>query len=149
MSDDLEEIVENIKKPSAWIRIIFVLLFAIALHVVFVPLVIILSIAQALFSVFTGDSNANLKYVAATLELYIAQILKYISYNSEQKPFPFSSFPEANEDIPDPEDESNKAPHAVEKKKTASRKKAVKKSASKKPSPTKDSDSDAEVEGES
>lgn len=146
MSDDLEEIVENIKKPSAWIRIIFVLLFAIALHVIFVPLMMILSIAQALFSVFTGDSNDNLKYVAASLELYIAQILKYISYNSEQKPFPFSSFPEVDEDLSDSENKSGNDSHAVKKKKTTSRKKAAKKSTSKTQGPAKAADTKAKGE---
>ncbi len=100
MSDELEEIVDNIKKSSAWIRVLFMLVFAAALYFIILPLILVLSIAQALFSILTGDSNANLRYFSATLELYISQIINFLTYNSEEKPFPFSDFPEVEDGSP-------------------------------------------------
>jgi len=49
MSDELIEIVDNIKQPSVWIRVLFMIVFALASYIIILPLVLVLSIAQALF----------------------------------------------------------------------------------------------------
>lgn len=94
MSDQLDEMVDNIREPSAWIRGLFVVAFIVGLNVIILPIILVLSIVQILFSLCTGESNANLRYFAGTLELYISQIIRFLTYNSERKPFPFSDLPE-------------------------------------------------------
>ncbi len=138
MSDELIEIVDNIKQPSVWIRVLFMIVFAVASYIIILPLVLVLSIAQALFVLITGDSNANLRYFSATLELYVSQIIKFLTYLSEVKPFPFSDLPEVEVDTlqeaPASRSERNKS--ATDKSRaatSAAEKAAVNKTASVKP----------------
>ena len=138
MSDELIEIVDNIKQPSVWIRVLFMIVFALASYIIILPLVLVLSIAQALFVFVTGDSNANLRYFSATLELYVSQIIKFLTYLSEVKPFPFSGLPEVEVDslqeAPASRSERNKPPGDNSKAATpAAKKAAANKSASIKP----------------
>ena len=151
MSDELIEIVDNIKQPSVWIRVLFMIIFAVASYIIILPLVLVLSIAQALFVLITGEINANLRYFSATLELYVSQIIKFLTYLSEVKPFPFSDLPEVEVDslkeapasssekkkaatrTPKKETE-NKAAAAKPVKKKVAKKKAAKKKAAKQPS---------------
>jgi hypothetical protein len=89
MSDDF---VENLKKPSAWLRILFMAGFVVALYVSGVILMVLM-LAQILFSLLTGDDNPNLRRLGGSLAAYVAQILAFLTYNTHQKPFPFLPFP--------------------------------------------------------
>lgn len=89
MSDDF---VENLKKPSAWLRILFMAGFVVALYVSGVILMVLM-LAQILFSLLTGDDNPNLRRLGGSLSAYVAQILAFLTYNTQQKPFPFLPFP--------------------------------------------------------
>lgn len=92
-----DEYVENLKKPSAWLRVLFMAGFVLALYVAGVIL-LVLMLAQILFSLITGEDNANLRRLGASLTLYVSQILEFLTYNREDKPFPFAQFPLSNED---------------------------------------------------
>ena len=143
MSEKYEDIVDNLRQPSAWIRVVFMLAFAVFLYLIIAPVILVLMVVQALFAVITGAENENLRFLGSALTVYVSQILEFVTYNSEIKPFPFSDFPGAGEqpETQAPaqnatvarEDEQLKAPRAPRKKaakKTAS-KKTAKKTASK------------------
>jgi hypothetical protein len=87
-----DEMVKNLKKPSAWFRVLFMAGFVIALYVTGVIL-LVLMLAQIVFSLLAGESNINLRRLGAGLANYVSQILTFLTYNSEQKPFPFLPFP--------------------------------------------------------
>jgi len=53
---------------------------------------------------------------------YAMQILNYITYQSEQRPFPFSPFPEQNIEVQRPEAVDKTPKRVTRKKKTASKK---------------------------
>jgi hypothetical protein len=95
MSDELDDIVDNLRKPSAWIRVIFMLAFVVFLYLVIAPIILVLMLAQALFAVINGKENENLRYFGSALTRYVSQILEFITYNTERKPFPFADFPGA------------------------------------------------------
>lgn len=97
MSDELEEIVNNIREGASWKRILFMIAFSIATYLIIVPLIFVLSIAQALFTLITGKGNANLRYFAATLSLFVTQLVEFLTYLSEVKPYPFSDLPEVED----------------------------------------------------
>ena len=94
MSEDLDDIVENLREPSAWARVVFMLGFSLVLYMVIIPLTLLLTLAQALFSVFTGEDNDNLRHFGASLLAYISQVVRFLTFNSDERPFPFSDFPE-------------------------------------------------------
>ena len=81
------------KNPAIWGRVMFVVLFLLIFALIVGPLAIVLGLVQALFTIFTGEDNRNLRDLAAALGAYIHEILLFTSWNAEQKPFPFSEFP--------------------------------------------------------
>ncbi|MCH8263906.1 MAG: DUF4389 domain-containing protein [Proteobacteria bacterium] len=143
MSEKFEDIVDHLRQPAAWIRVVFMLAFAVFLYLVIAPVILVLMVVQALFAVITGEENENLRFLGSALTVYVSQILEFVTYNSETKPFPFSDFPRAGEqaeaqaparnDAADREDEQLTAAPAPKKKaaKKAMSKKTSKKSASK------------------
>lgn len=85
------------KDPAIWGRAAFVILFLLILALIVGPLAVILGVVQALFTIFTGEDNRNLRDLAAALAEYVREILLFASWNSEQRPFPFSEFPRVAE----------------------------------------------------
>lgn len=97
MSDDF---VENVQKKQHWLRIFYMLVFLVALYVSGV-IILVLVAAQALFTLISGSDNANLRRLGNSLSIYVQQILQFLTYNSEQRPFPFSPFPVTAERQPE------------------------------------------------
>ena len=89
------EVKENIKNRSTWIRFLYMLLF-----VVFYSVAELVIWAVVLFQVavnlFTGKSNERLLLFGNQLSRYVYEILLYLTYNSEDLPFPFSGWPSSN-----------------------------------------------------
>lgn len=134
MSEKFEDIVDNLRQPSAWIRVVFMLAFAVFLYLVIAPVILVLIVVQALFAVITGAENENLRFLGSALTVYVSQILEFVTYNSEIKPFPFSNFPGAGEQAGAQAPARNDGADREEQVKAppAPRKKAAKKRASKK-----------------
>ena len=134
MSEKFEDIVDNLRQPSSWIRVVFMLAFAVFLYLVIAPVILVLIVVQALFAVITGAENENLRFLGSALTVYVSQILEFVTYNSEIKPFPFSNFPGAGEQAGAQAPARNDGADRGEQVKAppAPRKKAAKKRASKK-----------------
>ncbi len=92
MSDD---IVENLSRPEQWLRVLFMAVLVVGLYVVGLMLTLV-TVGQVLFSLLTGSDNDNLRALGKSLTLYVKQILDFLTYNSEIKPFPFSPYPDSN-----------------------------------------------------
>ena len=93
MPEKLDDLVENVRELSGWVRVLFVIFFIVVLHLIIGPLIVLLALAQGLFLVFTTKPNENLAGFGALLVTYVAQILNFVTFNSESRPFPFSDFP--------------------------------------------------------
>lgn len=106
-----DEIVDNLKTPSAWLRVLLMAGFVVALYVTGVVL-LVLMLAQIVFSLITGSDNANLRRLGASLSDYVAQILGFLTYNSELRPFPFTPFPITEPEAPATQDPAPAAPKA-------------------------------------
>lgn len=94
-----EELKQNLTSSNQWIRLIYMVLFAVLLEIAgFVMLAVV--IAQFLFAIFSGGANDNLRRLGDQLASFIYQTLQFLIYNTEEKPFPFSEWPESqNEDL--------------------------------------------------
>ena len=46
MPDELNEIVDNLRKPAVWIRIVFMVAFAVALYLIIAPVILVVIMAQ-------------------------------------------------------------------------------------------------------
>ena len=94
MSDNLaDNIADNLSRPAHWIRIAYMVALMVAAYIATIVVVVVV-IAQALFTLVTGNNNDNLRSFGSSLSIYGKQILDFLTYNSEEKPFPFAPFPE-------------------------------------------------------
>ncbi|MYA68193.1 MAG: DUF4389 domain-containing protein [Gammaproteobacteria bacterium] len=104
------------KDPAIWGRVVFVVLFLLIFALIVGPLAIILGVVQAVFTIFTGEENRNLRGLAAALAEYVREILLFASWNREQRPFPFSEFPrvaELEDTVAADEEETASGPETV------------------------------------
>lgn len=95
MSDQLDDVVENLKQTSIWQRVFFTLGFALLFNIVLVPLVILSVLVQVIFVLLTGSANENISAISLRLVAYIHESLLFLLFVSDHKPFPFNDFPEA------------------------------------------------------
>jgi hypothetical protein len=88
-----DEIKENLKQPTVWLRGLYMLMFAlfysIAEFVLFAVVVI-----QFLLILTTGRNNPRLLQLGQNLATYIYQIIQFLTFNSDDQPYPFSPWPE-------------------------------------------------------
>lgn len=90
-----KEITENLKDKSNWTRLAFMVLFCIAYgvaEVVFFALVVF----QFLSKTVTGELNEKVSTFSESVVLYIKQILDFLSYADETRPYPLSDWPSAS-----------------------------------------------------
>lgn len=53
-----------------------------------------ITIMQTLLNIFSNEPSQSLMRVGMSLGLYVKQITEFLTYASEEKPFPFSDWPE-------------------------------------------------------
>jgi hypothetical protein len=82
----------KIPNPRNWIRLVYMLIFALLLHLAGIVMWVLCSL-QFLFAFFTGKDNDNLRSLGASIAAFVHQALDFVSYNTEQKPFPFAAWP--------------------------------------------------------
>jgi hypothetical protein len=92
------QIKSNLTSEKHWVRLVFMLLFAVSLYVALF-LVVALIIVQFVFALITGADNAKLRELGYGLSSYIRQILMFLTFNSETKPYPFSDWPNGTEEF--------------------------------------------------
>lgn len=82
---------QNDQQP--WIRLLYMLLYGIALHICGMLMWLMCGV-QFVLTLFQGEPNANLLRFSAILTGFIARALDYVSYNTEIRPYPFESWPQ-------------------------------------------------------
>ena len=83
---------DSLLNAETWLRILFILLFWVALTLIGWVLGSVV-LVQALIVLCTGEINQKLASFAANLGIYLKQIVNYICFVEDEKPFPFSDFP--------------------------------------------------------
>lgn len=91
-----EQLKSNLKSSKHWLRLVFMLIFAAILQLASLVMWVLV-IAQFLFSLITGEDNQNLRKFGHSLSVYIFDTLKFLTYTSEEKPFPFADWPQVDE----------------------------------------------------
>lgn len=90
MSDQLKK---NLTRQSIWIRTLYMIVF-ILIYGVMKVLVAAVVIFQLLSNLIAAKSNLQLVSFSNNLAIYIYQILQFLMFNSDEKPFPFGEWPE-------------------------------------------------------
>lgn len=98
MDPDMNETTENTDTPgtdeNVWKRLLFMILFAFLYGVSDIVLFTV-AIVQFGFVAISGERNDYLLGFSASLTKFIYQIVQYLTFNSESKPFPFAAWPDA------------------------------------------------------
>ena len=74
----------------------YIILFAFIYSIAEVVLAAVV-LFQFLTTLFTGNKNERLLEFGNNLSSFIYQILKYLTYNSDDKPYPFDEWPGSTE----------------------------------------------------
>ncbi len=91
------ELKQNITEHGTWIRALYMIIFFLIYSVAEAVLVAVV-IFQFLSRLITGKINEKLLALGANLSKFAYEILMFLTYNSEIKPFPFSEWPQ-NSDV--------------------------------------------------
>jgi len=87
-----EELKGNVQNSSVWKRFLFMLLFGFLYSVAEVVLIAVITF-QFFTVLLTGNKNDRLLDLGGEISAYIYQALRYLTYNSEKRPYPFSDWP--------------------------------------------------------
>lgn len=88
-----EKLKENLTSWESWMRGLYMLLFFLIFRIAEI-VIAALAVFQFIATLLTGKTNLNLLTFGQKLSTYIYQIMLFFTYNSEEKPFPFSSWPQ-------------------------------------------------------
>ncbi len=79
---------ENLKSRATWMRLLFMAIFyaLITLASLVGTFVVVVGF---LWVLFTGEINRELRQIGQSLASYIYEIVRYLTFNTDEKPFPF------------------------------------------------------------
>ncbi len=90
MSGDIKE---HVTRRSIWLRLVFMIVLGVAFNVAeFITFAVVAF--QILASLFTGQPNDRLTRFGRNLARYLQQITVYLTFATEEKPFPFTPWPD-------------------------------------------------------
>lgn len=75
-----------------WFRGLYMLLFLVIYNVV-EALVVLVAVFQFGHTLFTGGTNQRLVGFGRHLSGYIFEIMRYLTYVSDERPYPFNPWP--------------------------------------------------------
>ncbi len=90
MSGDIKE---NVTRRSIWLRLVFMIVMGVAYSVAEIVTLVVI-VFQFLTSLFTGKPNDRLNRFGRNLARYFQQITVYMTFATEEKPFPFAPWPD-------------------------------------------------------
>ena len=95
MPNKVNGIIDRIKDSSSWLRVLLMFGYLVVLYVIAL-LAVVIMVAQTLFVFASVSPNSNLVIFGEALAEYIKQIIDFLFYKSNTKPFPFAPFPIIN-----------------------------------------------------
>ncbi len=90
MSGDIKQ---NVTRRSIWLRLVFMIVMGVAYSVAEIVTLVVI-VFQFLTSLFTGKPNDRLNRFGRNLARYFQQITVYMTFATEEKPFPFAPWPD-------------------------------------------------------
>ena len=83
----------NITRADIWTRGLYMLLFVLAYNLAEAAIVLT-AIFQFFCALITGTVNEPLLQFSKNATAYIKQVLEFLTFNSEERPFPFNPWPD-------------------------------------------------------
>ena len=92
-----DEMKASLTAGESWVRGLYMLLFALIYSVAELVLTAV-AILQFLFLLIARGPNVRLQEFGHDLSLYFYQIIQFLTFNTEEKPFPFTPWPHDDAD---------------------------------------------------
>ena len=83
----------NLRNIDNWIRAVYMVLFGF-LSVISRIVVFVVSFLQFVTVIWSGKINRNLQFFGQGVSIWTCQAFLFLTYNNDEKPFPFSDWPE-------------------------------------------------------
>ena len=89
IDESSEKVIEkNLKSRPTWLRLVFMIIFYALISVAAMVATAVVALGF-LWVLFTGEPNPRLKSTGQSLAIYLAQVMRYLTFNTNEKPFPF------------------------------------------------------------
>lgn len=92
MHEPLEKIPEQSNTKSIWIKGLYLLFFLLIGYLVGV-ITFFIVIVQFIFNAILKKPNEQLQDFGQSLGMYFHDIILFVTYNSDEMPFPFKKWP--------------------------------------------------------
>lgn len=89
-----ERLKANLTRSETWLRGLFIVLFAIAFNLAEMLMVAVV-VFQFAMTLLTGTRNPRVLQFARQLSTWLYQILLFVTFNRDERPWPFDAWPEA------------------------------------------------------
>lgn len=120
-----DELRQHLTTREIWVRGLYMLLFAVIYSIAEIVVVAVV-VFQFIARLVTGEVNQRLLIFGQQLSGYLYDMLRFFTFNTEEKPYPFAPWNRASDEessAPKPAPTSTKK--SAPKKKTATKKRAV------------------------
>lgn len=89
----MEEIETNEREKPGLVRALYILLYLIIGRFISMVLFVI-AITQYIYYWLTGEPNEKILHFTEGLSEYAKQLVSYVGFNSDEKPWPFGDWPD-------------------------------------------------------
>lgn len=79
---------EHLTKKSTWLRLVFIVIFGVIWWITELVLTAVV-VVQFLWVLFNGEPNERLRAFGQSLARYAYQLFRYVTFNTDARPFPF------------------------------------------------------------
>jgi hypothetical protein len=96
----MQALKENLMTEAFWLRLCFMLLFVVVLEIA-TSIMGLLILMQFVYRLFSGRCQPNLLGFSDSLALFILQGYRFLTYQTETKPYPFDDWPQSKHQTTD------------------------------------------------
>jgi len=87
---DNGKIEQNLKSRTTWLRLLFMCIYGMLAGLASMVATVVVALGF-LMVLFTGEVNQELRQLGQGIASYLFQIVRYLTFNTDDKPFPFGS----------------------------------------------------------
>ena len=86
----------NLLNKETWLRLLYMAVFGLLSFVARIVIWVV-AVLQFLLVLITGEGNSNLRDLGQGASKWTYQAYMFVTFNSDNKPFPFSDWPEIDQ----------------------------------------------------
>ncbi len=90
---DTEQLKTKLLNPGHWLRGLLMVLMFVILHFMVKFVLLALMVVQWVLVLLSGEPNARLMDFTKSLNRYGYQIMEFVTFHSDERPFPLSDWP--------------------------------------------------------